>query len=230
MTDLIRSASGLFDSYVKQLSPIAEAMDNDTRYDMRPSLAALSHIHATKLDDLIGQNALMDDQRKKLMDALHAHPWHQKFLLKSQFIQHALTKPRGYAGDADLMEMICKNDDRGATPFAMAKNRVYLDLPAAEAVRRRSKSLRSHLENLPSGARVLNLACGPALEVMEFLALHPKRDIRFLLLDHDPNTISNLRDAVQDRRYECGLANAFEVMKGVASVLIPRSRSISRSI
>jgi hypothetical protein len=127
------------------------------------------------------------------------------------------------------MEMICLNDDRGSTPFAIAKNRVYLDLPAATAVRKRAEALTTRLEQLPNGSRVLNLACGPAIEVQEFLAKHPDRDVHFLLLDHDPLTINALRHSIDDRRCQVGLANAFHIMKGQFSIWIPRSWARGRA-
>src|ERR1700737_1961683 len=216
VTDLANlkiSANQLFDRCHIELESIKTERNGATSKNMSAALAAVSHIHATRLQELVSEHVTSDELRTLLLGWLHSHQWHKHFLLESCFIAHALTKPRGYAGDAELMDMICKNDDRGNTPFAVAKNRVYLDLHAATAVRLRAKALAQHLETLPDGARVLNLACGPALEVKEFLSRNPKRDIRFLLLDHDPATINALRNSCNDSRYEGGLANALKIRK-----------------
>jgi hypothetical protein len=218
------AANELFDRCRNELESIKSEMNRDASNNLSPALAAVSHNQATRLQTLVSENVTSDDLRKLLLSWLHTHQWHKNFLLESHFIAHALTKPRGYAGDAELMDMICKNDDRGNTPFAVAKTRVYLDLPAAIAVRLRAKALARYLERLPEGARVLNLACGPALEVKEFLSRNPQRDIRFLLLDHDPTTINALRQSGHDSRYEAGLANAFQIMKGNPTLLVPRSK------
>jgi extracellular factor (EF) 3-hydroxypalmitic acid methyl ester biosynthesis protein len=220
---LRRTADILFDQCAKELAAIAVAINNkESSTDVRATLASVSHCHAVHLHQLIGDPVSSENLRKQLLTWLHAHQWHREFLLKSSFIAHALAKPRGYAGDADLMSMICENEDRGESPFARAKNRVYLDLPAAAAVRRRANALALKLAELPEGARVLNLACGPALEVRKFLANHPQRDISFVLLDHDPETINRVNASTNDVRCVTGLANAFQIMKGDASVLIPR--------
>jgi extracellular factor (EF) 3-hydroxypalmitic acid methyl ester biosynthesis protein len=222
-----RDAHDLFSRCFNQILPVAAALNEKNESALVGTLGDLSHSHADSLQELITNNA-ETSHRNELIRLLHSHDWHSEFLLKSAFIAHALKKPHGYPGDADLMEMICKNDDRGDTPFAIAKNRVYLDLPAASAVRARAEALTKYLANLPDGARVLNLACGPALEVEAFLKRFPQRNVKFLLLDHDTNTIDALKTSLKDSRCEVGVANAFEIAKGRASILVPRWASSPR--
>ena len=64
-----------------------------------------------------------------------AHPLHSQVLMQSALMNRALVKPRGYAGDMEMMLMVCDGVRRGDTPFARAVNDVFVHLPAA---RRRS--------------------------------------------------------------------------------------------
>jgi hypothetical protein len=128
---------------------------------------------------------------------------------KSAFIRSALEKKYGYAGDKDLMEMIYDNQWVGEDDFTRMLNAVYLNLPAAEAVRQRMKTIARVLNALPSGSRVLNVACGSARELS-----HVSNDIEVDLSDHDPHALAHVA------RYRSGVAadlirlNAFEFIKG----------------
>ena len=153
---------------------------------------------------------------------LQQHPLHREILLQSAFIRHALKKPRGYAGDMDLMRMICKSADHGETNFAVLENRVYLNLPAAEAVRQRVASLFEWFKELPDGSRVLNLACGPAVEVEEYIRRQPERTLQFELIDHDWHTVRYVRQQIDPRRAECRLGNALQIMHGNYQTALPR--------
>src|SRR4051794_7168868 len=104
-------------------------------------------------------------------------PFHTRVVLQSAVMRHALVKPRGYAGDMDLMLMLCDGVPRGNSPFARAVNDVFVRVPAAQAVRDRVDMLGRLLDQLPEGARILNLACGPALEVLRLFAARPERHL-----------------------------------------------------
>jgi len=229
MSDLRSTAIALFDQCYNDLVPIAEGINRGVADSLVGDLKDVSHAHAEKLHAFVNEEFATPELRNILLGWLKNHPWHREMLLQSSFIAHAFSKPRGYAGDAALMEMICLNDDRGSTPFSVAKNRVYLDLPAATAVRKRARALAKRLERLPEGSRILNLACGPAIEVREFLAKHPHRDVRFLLLDHDPRTINALGNSIHDPRCEIGLVNAFKIIKGKFSFWMPHAKTAGQA-
>src|SRR5262249_19629257 len=147
MNALPHQAKQLFDRFFDQQKQVElevnavsqpEACMDPTYYR---AIHNLSHEQAIELAEFV-------DGRKtaEIIKILHQHPFHHEILLQSAFIKHALVKPYGYAGDKDLMLMICRRNDRGATNFAVLKNRVYLDLPAAEAVRQRVNSLYTTLK------------------------------------------------------------------------------------
>ena len=157
---------------------------------------------------------------------LRQHSFHTEILLQSEFIRHALRKPRGYAGDSDLMNIIYANADRGSNAFAILTNRVYQSLPAAEAVRQRSRAIESLLRALPAGSRILNLACGPAREVAAWLPTAPD-STQIDLFDHDIKTVALARRVLADSRVRHLVGNAFQIIKGNLRVAEPRSALLS---
>src|SRR6476469_3609034 len=89
------------------------------------NLTEFSHHQALELTELAQRNP-----SEELAAAFRTTALHRKVQLQSAFIRRALDKPRGYAGDMELMLMICKHRDVGRSLFARLLNRVYLELPA----------------------------------------------------------------------------------------------------
>jgi len=217
---------GLFDQFHASQRDFAalangagERIYLDTRFyrDFKAACHRQAEQLQSQLDELGGLPAW-----PRVAQALWQHPYHRDYLLRSDFIRHAFTKPHGYAGDKDLMLMICRNAARGATPYAVLKNQVYQELPAAEAVRQRIRSLRRILDGLGEGACVLNLACGPALEVQEFLAGAHCPGVSFDLIDHDIRTTRYTAATIPDRSVRHLIGNAFQIMKGDLRTAMPR--------
>ena len=109
-----------------------------------------------------------------------AHPV-SHFINQCPFTRHSVEKPRGYAGDAALIDYIYGHDDvgdvmRSASTVGRQIARHNLDSPAAAAVRTRRHIIAGMLGDLArerSGARVLSVACGHAreLDLMDEAAL-----------------------------------------------------------
>jgi len=96
-------------------------------------------------------------------------------LYDSPFVARTLEKPRGYAGDHEMMHMIYENKFDGKTLFGRCLNGVFLDIGATRAVRNRAFYLVSKLtqlfESRKEKLRILSLASGPAKEI-EYLIEH----------------------------------------------------------
>ncbi|MBK8455852.1 MAG: class I SAM-dependent methyltransferase [Phyllobacteriaceae bacterium] len=107
------------------------------------------------------------------------------------------------------MEMIYDNGLVGDDNFSRMLNAVFLNLPAAEAVRRRMTTMRREMNALAPGSRVLNLACGSARELAGV-----DNAITVDLADHDTHALAHAA------RHRNGVAadllqlNAFEYIKG----------------
>jgi extracellular factor (EF) 3-hydroxypalmitic acid methyl ester biosynthesis protein len=98
-------------------------------------------------------------------------------LLCSPFVHRTFTKPLGYAGDYEMVNMMFRNPFEGESLFAKMINLYALQLPPIVAHRNRIQYLEKKLEQESlrltvrnRDARVFNLGCGPAHEVQRFLA------------------------------------------------------------
>ena len=98
------------------------------------------------------------------------------YVMRSRMAERAYYKPKGYAGDFMMMEMIYADQPSGDGKLGKLLDRWFLRSNAAEAVRGRRQLLASQLSRLTAervGAstpvRIMNLACGPNRELFDFL-------------------------------------------------------------
>lgn len=118
-------------------------------------------------------------------------------LLESPFVRRTFTKPRGYAGDYEMVNMMLRSPFEGATLFAKVINLYALQLPPVIAHRNRITYLTKQIETeiirlAKSGRqlRVYNFACGPAVEVQRFFDTSPLSEkVEFTLADFDSETL-----------------------------------------
>ncbi len=96
--------------------------------------------------------------------------------LCSPFVHRTYTKPLGYAGDYQMVNMILEKPLEGQNTYARVLNSFNLSQPTAEAHRNRIAILRERLRHEAARAaglgrplRVLNVGCGPAAEVERFI-------------------------------------------------------------
>jgi extracellular factor (EF) 3-hydroxypalmitic acid methyl ester biosynthesis protein len=120
-------------------------------------------------------------------------------LLCSPFMFRIYQKPLGYAGDYEMVNMILRDPVEGSSLFAKLLN-VYILLQApAEGHRNRVAYLTDKLveetrrcSRLGRHARILNLGCGPAMEVQNFLANEDLCDrANLTLLDFNDETLAH---------------------------------------
>ncbi|MBC7928353.1 MAG: methyltransferase domain-containing protein [Bryobacteraceae bacterium] len=104
--------------------------------------------------------------RKFIADTVHAHPLFE-FLQTDPFTRHSRLRPRGYPGDAELLDYIYDHPDsmpsqNAATPLGRAICRYGINRPAPQAVRERRDRLASELQRLAlkPGSEALSVACG----------------------------------------------------------------------
>lgn len=122
------------------------------------------------------------------------------FILSSEMLARTNAKPRGYAGDSEVMRLIYENAFRGPTVFAQFMHKYPLELAAAQAVRNRRRlvaewvreRIARHSPEKP--LRVLSVACGPAEELQEILtAPGDAARVQFTLLDQDPEALTEAK-------------------------------------
>lgn len=128
-------------------------------------------------------------------------------LLCSPFAWRTFTKPLGYAGDYEMVNMIFNDALSGETLFARVLNAWFISQPPAEAHRNRIVVLTETIEKeallavaLGKKLKVLNLGCGPAIEIQRLIEHFPLCEaIDFTLLDFNDETIAYTRRILEDR-------------------------------
>lgn len=129
-------------------------------------------------------------------------------VLCSPLVHRTFYKPLGYAGDYEMVNMILRQPFEGGSLFAKILNSFFLMVPPGEAHRNRIKYLTTLLEsetrrNAKSGkrTRILNLGCGPAKEVQNFLTYNDLCErADFVLLDFNDETLEATNAILQNLR------------------------------
>jgi extracellular factor (EF) 3-hydroxypalmitic acid methyl ester biosynthesis protein len=137
-------------------------------------------------------------------------------ILASAFIKRSNLKPRGYAGDAEMMRMIYEHRPEGRYLFNQLIHLHPVSHPGAEAVRNRRRLVPSVLRELraarPGAAplRCLSVAAGPAWELQDVFRT-PEEAGRYdvALLDQDPEALALARQGVE--RLEAALGRRLPV-------------------
>jgi len=117
---------------------------------------------------------------------------------------HARFKPRGYAGDYQMLERIAANY-RAEHPLGRACDRYFQTQAAPEAVRARIQhvavALASHCLQSPSRQpHIVSIGAGPGLDVAQGVAMLPETHrsrLRVTLLDLDPEALEFARRQVE---------------------------------
>ena len=128
-------------------------------------------------------------------------------VLCSPFLYRTYTKPLGYAGDYEMVNMMLRDPHEGSTAFAKVLNYALLNTEPVVAHRNRIdflvEKLRSEcVRNAAHGkTRVFNLACGPAVEVQRYLRECPESDLAEIdLLDFNAETLEYTRECIDEAR------------------------------
>ena len=120
-------------------------------------------------------------------------------MLCSPFVHRSYVKPLGYAGDYEMVNMMLfESDAQGANTYARIVDKTYIMTQAPEAHRNRIVMLKERLINeakrVISEERmitVLNIGCGPAVEVQRFIRDEEISYLaQFTLMDFNDETIA----------------------------------------
>jgi extracellular factor (EF) 3-hydroxypalmitic acid methyl ester biosynthesis protein len=128
--------------------------------------------------------------------------------LCSPFVHRTFTKPLGYAGDYEMINMILERPYEGRTLFAKTVNKLLIESAPAEAHRNRITILRRLLNQEADRAQVcgrrlevLNIGCGPAKEVREFIAASRTADLcRMTLMDFSKEALDFARTKALEQK------------------------------
>jgi extracellular factor (EF) 3-hydroxypalmitic acid methyl ester biosynthesis protein len=124
-------------------------------------------------------------------------------ILASEFIKRSNLKPRGYAGDAEMMRMIYEHRPMGRFLFNQLVHLHPVSHPGAEAVRNRRRLvprvMRELLAARPTAVpfRAFSVAAGPAWELQDVVqGPEDAGRVEVTLLDQDPEALTLARTGV----------------------------------
>ena len=173
----------------------------------------------------------MHERLEDLSDRIEPErrPAHQAFskrqlhplVLCSPFAYRTFQKPLGYAGDYEMVNMILRDPHEGSSLFAKVVNLWFLSQWPARAHRHRIAYLKDQLvaESLRGARRrrairVLNLGCGPAGEIEQFLAADGVAEhAEFTLLDFNEETIRHTSRVLAETQRRLGRRTAIQIQK-----------------
>lgn len=137
---------------------------------------------------------------QQLIPIAQQHPV-ARYFLEDPFTRWSFEKPRGYSGDAQLLDFIYGHSsvaDRisGASPLGKALYDYTKDASSSVAVRERRDLLTQHVDAIASsrgaGTEVLTIAAGHLREANRSTALKEGRLKRWVALDQDPLSIGSI--------------------------------------
>jgi extracellular factor (EF) 3-hydroxypalmitic acid methyl ester biosynthesis protein len=158
-------------------------------------------------------------------------------LLCAPFAHRTFTKPLGYAGDYEMVAMIARNRPEGGSLFAKIINLWFVRQAPAEAHRNRLQYLTQRLveETLRAAspgrpARIFSLACGPAVELLNFVREHELSNrAELTLLDFNEETLQQVGAALTDLKTKLSRRTPVHFIKrSVHNLLKESSRTVVR--
>lgn len=160
---------------------------------------------------------LIEQSAHKFYVRRQIHP----LVLCSPFTYRTYTKPLGYAGDYEMVNMMLRNPYEGVNLYSKLLNRVFLETAPVVAHRNRIKYLVNVLEAealrcFESGRRlkVLNLGCGPAQEVQMFIRTKEiSEQCDFTLLDFNKETLDYTGKLLNDMISSMGRGTKIDLIE-----------------
>ncbi len=164
----------------------------------------------------------------------HLHP----LFLCAPFGYRTYQKPLGYAGDYEMMNMIHRNTFEGGSLYAKMIHYWLVNQPPAKSVRVRVDYLKRRVADevirvsvARRPARILNLGCGPAREIQQFIREHPAADnAEISLLDFDAETLQHVTGAVDRAKAESGRVTQVATRRISVAQLIKDSVQPGRNV
>ena len=144
--------------------------------------------------------------------------------LQDPFIRRAFEKPRGYAGDAVMMDFIYALDGIVPPPFEDKEleigKKLYYEFNrlslACNAVRERRRILSKKIDQTServSNPYILSVACGHLREVLDSLAVKNKAIGKYVIIDQDKESLSVAAELIKDFG-EFIPASVLDIIKG----------------
>lgn len=154
---------------------------------------------ASQLRDIKQSQSVSD--WKQTIDIARAHPL-RALVHQDPLTRRAFTKPRGYQGDAGLLDIIYRKRyaDLNGDAVSQVGGAIFdytIDCQAPAAVRERKDYLMARIDQAATDVdrpHVLSVACGHLRELQACDALRQQRIGRFIGLDQDPLSLQLIQN------------------------------------
>jgi extracellular factor (EF) 3-hydroxypalmitic acid methyl ester biosynthesis protein len=150
----------------------------------------------------------------------------------SPFVHRTYSKPLGYAGDYEMVNMMLGDPYEGPTLFSKAVSAFNLKTGPVVAHRNRIDVLSNYLSKIAFDnslkkrrTRVLNIGCGPAIEIQRFVCNSPLvNDCDFVLIDFNLETINYAKAKIDGAVVEHGRGTRVEFINISVHELVKKSK------
>jgi extracellular factor (EF) 3-hydroxypalmitic acid methyl ester biosynthesis protein len=174
--------------------------------------------------------ALAPELRMAHQDFVRKH-W-QKLFVGSPFGHRTFHKPNGYAGDYEMMNMIYRNQPEGGSLFEKLIHLLLVSQWPARSVRNRIAHLHENILNETARvarsnttARIMNIGCGAAKEVQDFLKeTHLSDSADFTLVDFNEETLAFAGGKLAETKRQCSRRTPVRTRQMSVYELLKRSR------
>lgn len=156
--------------------------------------------------------------------------------MRSPFVHRTFTKPLGYAGDYEMVNMIFNDPNQGPNTYFKLVNNLFLMEGPAVAHRNRIKILINALKDLVDKSykegkkiRILNLGCGPAREIQHLIGcINMDERIEFTLMDFSEPTLDYTQRTLRKEMKEKGSNPKINFIKQSVDQILRQSARLQK--
>jgi SAM-dependent methyltransferase len=184
---------------------------------------AVSHTMSNLLQGLhqVRGKLPSDEWRLFCKDVVPKHPL-AEVIRQDPFTQHSVRKPRGYAGDAVLLDYIYGHRQTETTPLGSNIFEFTINTPASRAVRSRARTIASIIDRLAhqrGSVRVLSIACGHLREADMSEAVQRGQVAEYVAFDQDPESLAQVNERLGGR-------NVRTIQGSIGDLLLGRHKDL----
>lgn len=154
---------------------------------------------------------VLDEWMELANTEILAHPL-ARIIHQCPFTQHAYRRPRGYPGDADLLDYIygCKPPPLQLEPLARAIYEHCIQTSVPQSVRDRCRLLSEKIDTTVTSSvdevQLVSVACGHLRELQDTAAMTQPGRARIIAYDQDPMALEVVKSQYPNKNVEtiCG--------------------------
>jgi SAM-dependent methyltransferase len=170
----------------------------------RSSEAGMAHAVVNFLKEIFPrrhsqiQQALHGASQEQIKAAADFFRTQLKHLIyQAPFSDRAFNKPKGYAGDFEMMNHLYRDEFVGPNLFAKCLHKYFISEPAGQAVRNRATYLQTKIQETfkqrsDDFKRIISIASGPAKEMQKFVMeneIFRDQKAEFTCIDQDEDSL-----------------------------------------